>query len=290
MPRALPFVIMALALCGATAVFAQQQPSGAGGFQRGTISSPVLTIDSERIFIESDFGRSVARQIEAEGSALAAENRQIEAALEAEERALTDQRAELSPEDFRELANAFDEKVQQTRRDQAAKGQAINTMSNPPAGATQLKMAKGAMTAVPVRPRTNCIVCASTDPASLRVMIEYSARPVAGISMSAAAELHSAEKGRITKSTPRNPNPIAAMRNGPTRSPRIGQDSAQTMIGAVNMIAEATASDRYCNAKKFTTVEITNIIARATRDGINGHASRSAPVPLVASRAEVIAN
>ena len=128
MPRALPFVIMALALCGATAVFAQQQPSGAGGFQRGTISSPVLTIDSERIFIESDFGRSVARQIEAEGSALAAENRQIEAALEAEERALTDQRAELSPEDFRELANAFDEKVQQTRRAHAAKGQAINTM------------------------------------------------------------------------------------------------------------------------------------------------------------------
>lgn len=130
MRRALPLVILALALSGAGTAFAQQQQQSptSGGLERGTIISPVLTIDSERIFIESDFGRSVAVQIEADGSALAAENRQIEAALEAEERELTDKRAELTPEEFRVLANAFDEKVQETRRAQTAKGQAINTM------------------------------------------------------------------------------------------------------------------------------------------------------------------
>lgn len=134
MTRALALVTTALALtlAGAHQSGAQQQPgatTGAGiGFERGTIISPVLTIDSERIFVESDFGRRVAEQIEAQSTALATENRQIEAALETEERELTEKRAEMSPEDFRELANAFDEKVQEIRRAQADKGRAINTM------------------------------------------------------------------------------------------------------------------------------------------------------------------
>lgn len=130
MTRALALVTTALALtlAGAHQSGAQQQPGASTGFERGTIISPVLTIDSERIFVESDFGRRVAEQIEAQSTALATENRQIEAALETEERELTEKRAELSPEDFRELANAFDEKVQEIRRAQADKGRAINTM------------------------------------------------------------------------------------------------------------------------------------------------------------------
>lgn len=132
MRRALPLAILTLALFGADASFAQQPSIGptpsSGSANRTTITSPILTIDSERIFIESDFGRRVAQQIETDGTALANENRRIEAELEAEELDLTTKRAEMAPEDFRALANAFDEKVQDTRRAQAAKGRAINTM------------------------------------------------------------------------------------------------------------------------------------------------------------------
>ena len=54
-------------------------------------------------------------------SAMATETRAIEADLEAEEKALTAQRATLDPESFRALADAFDEKVQALRaeREQA---------------------------------------------------------------------------------------------------------------------------------------------------------------------------
>ncbi|WP_386332612.1 OmpH family outer membrane protein [Sulfitobacter sediminilitoris] len=106
---------------------AQQSDSGAG-LGRGTVISPVLTIDSERLFLESAFGRRVAEEIEAQGAELAKENRRIEADLEAEERELTDMRATMSPEDFRELADAFDQKVQQIRQAQTAKGRALNDL------------------------------------------------------------------------------------------------------------------------------------------------------------------
>ena len=119
--------LAALALLTGAPVVAQQ-----GGTQqsldRGTIVSPVLTIDSERLFLESDFGRRVASEIEARGNALAAENRKIEADLEVEERELTDLRATMTPDEFRELANAFDQKVQQVRQAQSAKGRALNTL------------------------------------------------------------------------------------------------------------------------------------------------------------------
>lgn len=111
-----------VALCTSAASAQQTTP-----LQRGAIISPVLTIDSERLFLESDFGRRVAAAIETQGAALARENRQIEASLEAEERELTEQRATLDPEAFRALADAFDEKVQQTRQAQAAKGRALNS-------------------------------------------------------------------------------------------------------------------------------------------------------------------
>ncbi len=93
---------------------------------RGTVVSPILTIDSERLFRESAFGKRVAADIEARSAALASENRQIEADLEAEERLLTDQRPDLDAEEFRALADAFDEKVQETRASQEAKVRALN--------------------------------------------------------------------------------------------------------------------------------------------------------------------
>ena len=93
--------------------------------QQGTIVSPILTIDSERLFLNSDFGKRVAREIEARGGELAAENRRIEAELAAQEQNLTDRRASMTPEEFRPLADAFDARVQETRMAQAAKSRAL---------------------------------------------------------------------------------------------------------------------------------------------------------------------
>lgn len=118
--------LVALALSVVAPATVAQQPGG--GLGLGTVVSPVLTIDSERLFRDSAFGQRVAAEIEAKGTELAAENRQIEADLEAEERELTDKRATMDPEAFRELADAFDEKVQQTRAAQTAKGRALNTL------------------------------------------------------------------------------------------------------------------------------------------------------------------
>ena len=51
---------------------------------------------------------------------------EIEAALEAEERDLTEKRSQMKPAQFRLLADAFDEKVQRTRAEQAAKNRALS--------------------------------------------------------------------------------------------------------------------------------------------------------------------
>lgn len=96
------------------------------GLERGGVTSPVLTIDSDTVFLESDFGRRVAEEIERRGAELAAENRRIEADLEAEERRLTERRASTPAEEFRAMADAFDRKVQEIRAAQAAKSRALN--------------------------------------------------------------------------------------------------------------------------------------------------------------------
>lgn len=114
--RALHVCLVVLGLCCAPAT--AQQLSLAG--------QPVLTIDSERLFLNSDFGKRVAREIEARGNELAAENRRIEVELAEAEQDLTEQRASMTPEAFRPLADAFDTRVQATRQAQAAKSRALN--------------------------------------------------------------------------------------------------------------------------------------------------------------------
>ena len=106
---------------------AQQQPADPAA-TRAPVQSPILTIDSDRVFLESEFGRRVASEIEEQGTALSIENRQIEADLEAEEQELTLKRAAMTPEAFRSLADDFDEKVQTIRRAQAAKSRALNAL------------------------------------------------------------------------------------------------------------------------------------------------------------------
>jgi Skp family chaperone for outer membrane proteins len=87
--------------------------------------SPVVTLDQDRLFAESKFGRSVLARNESEEAALAAENRKLEAALEAEERSLTDLRTRMEPPEFRKLADEFDLRVEDVRRAQDARFRAL---------------------------------------------------------------------------------------------------------------------------------------------------------------------
>ncbi|WP_415920419.1 OmpH family outer membrane protein [Tateyamaria sp. SN6-1] len=96
----------------------------AQGAAAQVVQSPILTIDSERLYRGSAFGQRVLTEVEARTTALSVENQKIEAELEAEEQALTEQRATLSPEEFRALADAFDARVQAIRRDREAANQA----------------------------------------------------------------------------------------------------------------------------------------------------------------------
>ena len=104
------------ALCVLAALVAPTQAQQLGVPQTG-----VLTISSERLFAESAFGQRVFREIESESALLAEENERIVAELSGEEKDLTDRRASLTAQEFRPLAEAFDQKVQSHRDSQRAK-------------------------------------------------------------------------------------------------------------------------------------------------------------------------
>lgn len=89
------------------------------------VQSDILVLDFERLFGDSAYGRRIARDIEAAGAAIAQQNRRIEAELIEEERRLTRQRDGMAPAEFRELAQAFDEKVQSLRSEQDAKARGL---------------------------------------------------------------------------------------------------------------------------------------------------------------------
>lgn len=93
--------------------------------QLGVPQSGVLTISSERLFAESDFGQRVFREIETESSVLAKENERIVQELSKEEKDLTERRSSLAADEFRPLAQAFDQKVQSHRDGQRAKLDAL---------------------------------------------------------------------------------------------------------------------------------------------------------------------
>lgn len=83
----------------------------------GVVQSDVLVVNPDRLFAETRLGQRMTQDLQAERDALIALNRELEQQLEAEEQALTELRAETSPEAFRDMADAFDQKVQQIRQD-----------------------------------------------------------------------------------------------------------------------------------------------------------------------------
>jgi Skp family chaperone for outer membrane proteins len=108
---------------GLGAACALALPAGAQNF--GTVQSPVLTIDSDELYVRSAFGRRIAAEVTAASTELAAQNRAIETELTDEEKSLTDQRPTLEPTEFRALADAFDQKVRRIRREQDTKASAL---------------------------------------------------------------------------------------------------------------------------------------------------------------------
>ena len=89
------------------------------------LAPQIATLDQERLYTESRFGRALEAKALAASQALATENRRIEAELSAEEADLTQRRLSLSPQAFEPLAQAFDAKVEKLRTDQAAKVEAL---------------------------------------------------------------------------------------------------------------------------------------------------------------------
>jgi len=89
------------------------------------VQSPVLLIDSDQLYVNSRFGQRILEEVEAENATIIAENQRIATELEAEEKALTEQRPTLEPDAFRILADEFDEKVQAIRREQEVKARLI---------------------------------------------------------------------------------------------------------------------------------------------------------------------
>ncbi|UWP99821.1 OmpH family outer membrane protein [Aliiroseovarius crassostreae] len=110
---------------GAATGLAVAQDSGAPASQPATAAAPassvsaqashILTVDRDRLFTQSEYGRRILQELEAERARLASEARRVDDSLAAEEKRLTEERARLSPEAFRALADAFDEKVQALR-------------------------------------------------------------------------------------------------------------------------------------------------------------------------------
>lgn len=117
--------VLALALAALPALGWAQgttTPSAAG-----TVRSPVLTLDADRLFAETRFGQRIAADLSAQTDALAEENEALRQQLTEEERSLADRRPTMEVEAFRAEADAFDARVQRIRAEQDAKQEALET-------------------------------------------------------------------------------------------------------------------------------------------------------------------
>jgi Skp family chaperone for outer membrane proteins len=92
---------------------------------QGVGQMPFVTLDDDRLFAQSLYGKALLDRLEAEQAALAAENREIEGRLAERERDLTDRRGSLDAAVFREQADAFNAEVETHRAGQAAKERAL---------------------------------------------------------------------------------------------------------------------------------------------------------------------
>jgi len=117
-------------LLALTCVLSAAAASAQDATRAGVVQSPILTLEVDRLYADSAYGRKVTAALEEQGADLAAENRRIESDLTEEERRLTEQRRSLPPAEFRALADDFDQKVQALRREQDAKARMLGDLSD----------------------------------------------------------------------------------------------------------------------------------------------------------------
>ncbi|MFA9230679.1 MAG: OmpH family outer membrane protein [Microgenomates group bacterium] len=87
----------------------------------------VVVIEQGRLFSETAVGNAISKRFEQDLAALAAENQKIQDALADEEGQLTEKRLTMEPTAFRDLADAFDKKVEDLRAAQEAKSRNLTT-------------------------------------------------------------------------------------------------------------------------------------------------------------------
>jgi Skp family chaperone for outer membrane proteins len=87
----------------------------------GQDGAPFLLLNQERILTGSRTGQAMLREEEAARDALRAEARDIDRRFEEEERQLTEMRGSVDAEEFRRIADAFDARVVEARREQEAR-------------------------------------------------------------------------------------------------------------------------------------------------------------------------
>ncbi|MFW5641356.1 MAG: OmpH family outer membrane protein [Roseicyclus sp.] len=81
----------------------------------------VLVLNQERLIARTGYGRRIQQELETASTALAAQNRGIEAELTEEELALAELRGTVPAEEFRAMADAFDARVEAIRETQEGK-------------------------------------------------------------------------------------------------------------------------------------------------------------------------
>lgn len=89
------------------------------GETEGLQVAPLLTVDQERLFTDSQWGQRAQRELEEKGSKIEAENERLAQQLSDEEAELTEKRETLDPAEFRKQAEAFDARATEIRRQRA---------------------------------------------------------------------------------------------------------------------------------------------------------------------------
>lgn len=118
-------LVCALALAAWPALGAAQTAIPSDSLATPVARSQIAVIEQERLFLQTRFGKAMQASTDSARKALQAENQRLEANLEAEERKLTDQRPTMPADQFRPLAEAFDEKVKGIRQAQDTKAREL---------------------------------------------------------------------------------------------------------------------------------------------------------------------
>jgi len=111
--------------CVLGAMLAFSAPAAAQQEQTFLMPSPIMVVDFERVFVETQYGQRIASVLSQERERVQADNDRIAAELLAEETALTEARATMSTAAFRAAAETFNERAQSVRSDREAEQAAL---------------------------------------------------------------------------------------------------------------------------------------------------------------------